>query len=409
MVTHSHSLINIEDYAQYVGPETVERILKKARLLQDATFSHVSSSYYEAFTAEILDPLVLLMNSLGIRTEWRVLQEDPDFLSVTRKMQNALQGGAINLSSRKKQIYEDCVHENAVRNRIEHDFVVVHDPRPLPMIDHYRKRGPWIWSCHLDLTNPNKELWQYLKIFIDKYDAVVFSSREYMQVLKVPVVFIMPAIDPFSILNRKMSEEEKEERLQHYGIPTDLPLIVQISRFEVWKDPEGVIEAFNIARKSVECTLVLLGDVAADDPEGTKVYESLLGLQEERIMILSVQDTALVNALQSRAAVVLQNSIREGFAMRVAEAMWKGTPVIGRNVEGIRCQIDDGKTGFLVSSAEQAASRIVQLLKDEKLRWEMGKNARQAVKSKFLMSRYLEDYLDFFNSFEPIYRLTNRV
>jgi trehalose synthase len=185
----------------------------------------------------------------------------------------------------------------------------------------------------------------------------------------------------------------------------DLPLVVQVSRFDHWKDPQGVVEAFKIARKEVDATLVLLGNVATDDPEGVEVYESLLSSREERIIILSVEDTALVNALQRRAAVVLQKSLREGFGLTVAEAMWKGTPVIGGNVGGIRYQIEEGVNGFLVSSVEQAAARIVQLIKDEPLRRQMGARGREVVKGRFLMSRLLEQYLDLFASFETIYRL----
>jgi trehalose synthase len=215
----------------------------------------------------------------------------------------------------------------------------------------------------------------------------------------------MPAIDPFAILNREMNEKEINERLDHYHIPTDLPLVVQISRFDRWKDPEGVIKAFKIARKEVDATLVLLGNVATDDPEGPEVYESLLDCREERIIILSHQDTALVNALQRKAAVVLQKSIREGFGLTVSEAMWKGTPVIGGKVGGIRYQIDDGKNGFLVSSIEEAAERIVQVVKNKKLRERLGKNAKEKVRRHFLLTRYLEQYLDLFNSFETVYRL----
>jgi trehalose synthase len=342
---------------------------------------------------------------MGIKTGWRVIQGSPDFFSVTKKMHNALQGGKCRFTERKKRVYEDVVHENALRNHLDHDIVVIHDPQPLPMIAHYRKYGPWVWRCHVDLSRPDAELWSYLDRFIEKYDAVVFSIREYEQKVKPPQFFFLPAIDPFSTENRRMSEEEIDERLDHYGIPTDLPLVVQISRFDRWKDPEGVIEAFKKARKEVDATLVLLGNVATDDPEGKEVYESLLDCQEERIIIMSKQDTALVNALQSRAAVVMQKSIREGFGLTVTEAMWKGAAVIGGNTGGIRYQIRDGENGFLVSSVEEAAERLVQLLKDEKLRSQLGDAARESVRSNFLLSRYLENWLDLFRSFETIYRV----
>jgi len=402
-------LVQVEDYERFVGAEIIERVRKKAELLQELHLAHVSSTYYGGGVAEILSSLTLLMNSMGIKTGWRIIQGSPDFFSITKKMHNALQGGQINLSERKMQIYEEVIYENAVRNHLDHDMVVIHDPQPLPMINHYKKRGPWIWRCHLDLTNPSGELWNYLVQFVEKYDAAIFSIKEYARKLETPQLFFMPAIDPFSIKNRKLSENEIDERLNHYNIPTDLPLVVQVSRFDRWKDPEGVIEAFKLARKEVECTLVLLGSVATDDPEGEEVYKSLLDKQEERIVILSREDTALVNALQSRAVLVLQKSIREGFGLSVTEAMWKRTPVIGGNVGGIRHQIEDGVNGFLVSSVEEAAERMVQLLKDEDLRKKMGSKAREAVRKRFLMIRLLEQYLDLFNSFETIYRLTGKV
>jgi trehalose synthase len=399
-------IVQVEDYEKLVGAETIDRIRKKARSLQHLHVVNVNSTYYGGGVAELLTSFTLLMNSVGIKTGWRVLQGAPDFFTITKKMHNALQGGKINLSDRKMKIYEEVIYENAIRNHLDsHNMVIIHDPQPLPIINHYKKNGPWIWRCHIDLTNPNRQLWKYLVPFIENYDAVILSIKDYKKKLKTPQVFIMPAIDPFSILNRDIDEREIQDRLNHYHIPTDLPLVVQISRFDRWKDPEGVIKAFKLARKEVDATLVLLGNVATDDPEGAEVYESLLNCREERIIILSHQDTALVNALQRKAAVVLQKSIREGFGLTVAEAMWKGTPVIGGNVGGIRYQIEDGVNGFLVSSVKETAERIVQLLKDEKLRRRMGKKAKETVRKNFLLTRYLEQYLDLFNSFKTIYRM----
>src|SRR6266700_5589408 len=218
--------------------------------------------------------------------------------------------------------------------------------------------------------------------------------------MKPPQRVFMPAINPFTIKNRELGDHEIHERLAHYNIPTDLPLVVQISRFDPWKDPEGVVEAFKRARKEVDATLVLLGNFATDDPEGREIFESLCACQDERILVLtSGDDTALVNALQTRAAVVLQKSLREGFGLTVAEAMWKGTPVIGGNVGGIRYQIENGANGFLFSSIEEAAERIVQLIEDKTLRDEMGKKARETVREKFLLPRYVEQYLDLFAEF----------
>jgi trehalose synthase len=404
-----HRLTHIEDYAPLIGEQAVERIREKARPLQGLHVAHVNSTYYGGGVATLLDSLTLLMSSVGIKTGWRVIQGAPDFFSITKKMHNALQGGDFDLTEMKMRIYEDVVYKNAVRNHLSyHDFVIIDDPQPLPMITHYERRGAWIWRCHVDLSNPNKVLWNYLVQFIERYDAVVLSIEQYRQNLKTPQLFFLPAIDPFSITNKELTNDEINDRLNHYRVPTDLPLVVQISRFDRWKDPEGVIKAYKLARREVDCTLVLLGNVATDDPEGQQVYQSLLGCQEERIIILSHEDTALVNALQRRAAVVIQKSVREGFGLTVAEAMWKGKPVVGGNVGGIRYQIEDGVNGYLVTSVEETAERIVELLKDKELRREMGERAKQSVNGRFLMTRLLEQYLDLFNSFEKIHRLSDR-
>jgi trehalose synthase len=392
-----YRLVRIEDYEPLVGADVVQRIRDKATKLKGLRVANFNSTYYGGGVAEIISSLTLLMNSIGLRTEWRVIQGTADFFSITKKMHNALQGGEIDLSKIKKEIFEQVIYENSVRNFLDHDFVIVHDPQPLPLIEHYEKNCPWLWRCHLDLSHPETETWKYLRRWIDSYDAVIVSCPEYKQELKRPEHVFMPAIDPFTIKNRRLSNREIDERLAHYEISVDLPLIVQISRFDPWKDPKGVVEAFKLARKQIDARLVLLGNFATDDPEGEEVFQSLCACRDERILILtSGDDTALVNALQTRATVVLQKSLREGFGLTVAEAMWKGTPVIGGNVGGIRYQIEDGVNGFLVSSIEETAERMVQLVIDTELRNEMGRKARDAVTKNFLLTRYFEQYLDLF-------------
>lgn len=402
----NHKMATLEDYEQYVDAETIDRIKAKAGPLRDLHVVNINSTYYGGGVSELLSSLTLLMNDVGIKTGWRVIQGAPDFFSITKKMHNALQGGEINLTDRKCRIYESIICQNAQRTHLEHhDMVIIHDPQPLPMIEHYEKRGPWIWRCHVDLSGPDPELWDYLKGFIEQHDAVILTLEDYAQEVNTPQLFFLPAIDPFSIKNKELSEEDIDERLSHYDIPTDLPLVVQISRFDRWKDPQGVIEAFKMAREEVPATLVLLGNVATDDPEGPEVYDALRDQREERIIIISKQDTALVNALQRRAAVVMQKSISEGFGLTVTEAMWKGAAVIGGDVGGIRRQIRDGENGFLVSSVKEAAERMVQLLEDRELRRKLGAAARETARDNFLLTRYLEQYLDLFASFETVHRL----
>jgi trehalose synthase len=398
-------LTSVEDYEPLIGAEAVERLLKKVEVLRDIHVVNINSTYYGGGVAELLSSLTLLMNASGIRTGWRVIEGRPDFFSITKKMHNALQGGDINLTDLKLQIYEEVAFENAARLHIDHDVVIVHDPQPLPLIQHFRKNAPWVWRCHVDLSNPHPDVWSYIAPLIEQYDAVVMSLPEYAQKLETPQRFIMPAINPFSSTNKDLSEAEIADRFEHYNIPTDLPLVVQVSRFDKWKDPKGVIEAFKIARRQVDCTLVLVGNVATDDPEGQEVFASICSQAEDRIRILSVQDTALVNALQRKAAVVLQKSLREGFGLTVTEAMWKGTAVIGGNVGGIKHQIEHGVNGFLVNDVEETAMRIVALLKDKALRERMGRNARESVRKRFLMTRLMEEWLDLIGSFEAHFRL----
>jgi trehalose synthase len=240
---------------------------------------------------------------------------------------------------------------------------------------------------------------------VDQYDAAIFSTRESAAETCPPRFFFLPAIDPFSTKNRALSKKEMDGRLAHYHIPTDRPIIAQVSRFDPWKDPLGVIEAFKMAKLEKKATLVLLGNFASDDPEGARIYEKLLSHRSERILVLpSGDDTALVNTIQTRAAVILQKSIREGFGLTVTEAMWKGTPVIAGNTGGIRYQIKNGINGFLVSSIPECARRLVQLLENPSLRGRMGRAARESVRQRFLMPRYLEQHLDLFSSFESDHR-----
>jgi trehalose synthase len=357
----------------------------------------------------MLSSSTLLARSLGIKADWRLIQGSPDFFNVTKKIHNALQGAEINLTDLKKEVYEEIVVQNALRmDMTEYDVVIVHDPQPLPLIHHFRRTCPWIWRCHVDLSQPNPEVMDYLRGFIDEYNAVILSLPEYSQRIAPPQVFIMPAINPFSLKNGELDDAVIRDRLEHYGIPDDKPIVAQISRFDRWKDPEGVIRAFLLAREEVDATLVLLGNVASDDPEGQEVFESLLSHKEERIIILTAEDSALVNALQRRAAVVLQKSLREGFGLTVTEAMWKGAAVIGGDCGGIRHQIEDGVNGYLVSSVEAAAQRIVQLLREPAQREHIKRRARDTVRRRFLMSRLLEQYLDLFSAFEATFTLNHQ-
>jgi trehalose synthase len=389
-------LHSLESYEPLIGAESVDRILRKMRNVRDLHVIHVSSTFYGGGVTELLTPLTLIMNAHGMETGWRMIQGTPAFFNFTKKLHNTLQGEPVDLTPEEIDLYEQVTLENATRLHIEDcDAVVVHDPQPLALISHFPDRDmPWLWQCHVDLSSPHAGTWTYLRKFIDQYHAAIFSLPEYRQSLAIDQRFVMPAINPFSPKNCEMSEAQSRACLIQHRIPLDRPLVVQISRFDRFKDPIGVIEAFRKARKQIDCTLVLLGSPALDDPEAEVILETIRSSIDECIIVLSVDDAALVNALQRRAAVVLQKSTREGFGLTVTEAMWKGAAVIGGNVGGIKRQIRDGESGFLVDTIDQAADRIVQILNDPGLRQRLGARAKETVRENFLMSRLVEDWVD---------------
>jgi trehalose synthase len=389
-------LHTLEQYAPLIGTAATERILGKAHRVRTQHLVHVSSTFYGGGVAEILTPLTLMMNAAGIETGWRIIQGTPAFFGATKKLHNALQGDSTGLSKLEREIYEQVAFENALRLHLEDcDAVIVHDPQPLALVKHYAERElSWIWQCHIDVSAPDPATWSYLRGFIECYDTAIFSLAEYAKDLGVQQRFIAPAINPLSAKNCDLTEDEIDASLARHRIPTDRPLIVQVSRFDRWKDPLGVIAAFHKARSEVDCALVLVGNSATDDPEGETMLETIYKSVDESVTVLTADDPLLVNALQRRAAVVLQKSTREGFGLTVTEAMWKGAAVIGGNVGGIRRQITDGENGFLVDSVDQAAARIVQLVRNPALRARLGGRARETVRENFLMSRLFEDWLD---------------
>jgi trehalose synthase len=384
----------LERYQPLIGVRATDRLLKKARRLSGLKILHVNSTRQGGGVAEILSSLTPLMNDVGITTEWLVIDGSPEFFAFTKDIHNGLHGEPIGLTAECMALHRDVAHANGTQSRLsDYDVIIVHDPQPLPLVE-LRERQRWIWCCHIDLSAPDPGIWGYLGPTVDRYDAAVFSLPEYAQSLSVPQRFIMPAIDPFSLINQEISRAESSQHLERYGIPRDLPLVVQAGRFDKWKDPPGVIDAFCIASQHVPATLVLAGNTAADDPEGPAMYESICASSGERVFVIAADDPLLVNALQRRAAVVLQKSLREGFGLTVSEAMWKGRAVIGGDVGGIRHQIVHGQSGFLVGDVEQAADHISMLLGDAGMRRNIGRRARERVRRHFLMTRLLEEWLD---------------
>ena len=352
--------------------------------------------------AEILGSLVPLMNDIGIDTGWRIIRGNSDLFDITKKFHNALQGDSIHLTEMKKNLYIRASEEFSVYTHLNHDCVIIHDPQPLPLINYYTKQQPWIWRCHIDISHPNEKLWEFLKGFILKYDQVVVSNKSYRKKnVFVKQNVIPPVIDPISPKNKDLSDKDIHKFLKKFKIPTDKPIITQISRFDKWKDPEGVIRIFKMVRKKVDCRLVLCGSMATDDPEGIKIFRRVMRyanhlVDKGDIILITSENNILVNTLQRYSDVIIQKSLREGFGLVVSEALWKNAAVVASNVGGIPLQVIDNETGFIVEpkDEEMFAERIVQLLKDRKTAEELGKAGKEHVRKNFLITRLVSDYLD---------------
>ncbi len=393
---------SLNDYLNIVGDDAIGEIYKKARRLYGKTVVHVNSTYYGGGVAEILSGIVPLMNDVGIAAGWRMLRGTPDFFDITKKFHNALQGNSVNLTDIKKKLYVQANEDFSTYSHISHDCVIIHDPQPLPLIQFYPRKQPWIWRIHIDLSNPNKDLWEFLKNFILKYDIIIISSEEYrLQDMPVEQRVIHPAIDPLSPKNMALPEKVIAKYLKKFNIPNDKPLITQISRFDRFKDQEGLIDIFRMVKEQVDCRLVLCGSSALDDPESQQYYERTKRkannyVKDRDVIMITSENNILVNALQRRSDVIVQKSLREGFGLTVTEALLKEKPVIASRVGGITLQIENGESGFLVDpdDKEGFAQRIIEVLKNPSLAKTLGAKGAAIAKEKFLITRLLADYLD---------------
>jgi len=390
--------IGIERYVGIIDPQMIADIQRAARRMYGLRVLHVNSTFHGGGVAGMLNSLVPLMNDVGINADWNLLYGDPALFAVTKKLHNGLQGENVALTPAEFDAYLSVNRTFALYSPIVHDVVIVHDPQPLPMIRFRQRENPWVWRCHIDISTPNEAVMEALYPYILRYDGAVISSERFRRPgMSLETHIIPPAIDPFSDLNRDLSEDEVERKLQEYGIANHKPLIVQVSRFDKWKDPIGVLRVYENVRRSVDCRLVLLGNMATDDPEGPAIFEQVRALADsiDGVQLITQTDPLLVNALQRRAAVVVQMSLREGFGLTVSEALWKGTPVVATRVGGIPLQVEDGQTGYLVEPGDHAgaAERIVSILEDATRREKLGAQGRDHVRANFLTPRLLLDWL----------------
>ena len=391
----------LEKYVPIVGAEVIDHLRHLAEPLKGSRVVHVNSTREGGGVAEILSWLIPFKQELGLETSWEVIEGDPEFYQCTKSFHNGLQGAPVAIPARQLAAYEQTNRDNAERLRgllSEADFVFIHDPQPAPLFQFCPEhKGKWVWRCHIDLSRPHRAVWKYLRDWVGSYDASIWSLADFAQPLPHPLYLIAPSIDPLSQKNRDLYPGEVDAVFDRHGLDPDLPLITQVSRYDRFKDPLGVIRSYQLAREYTPLQLVLAGGGAADDPEGEEVLREVREAAGDdpniHILLLPADSHREINALQRASTIVLQKSTREGFGLTVTEALWKGKPVIGGNTGGIRLQVINHQTGFLVSTPEGAALRIRYLLRNRDHLAEMGERGRALVLDNFLVTRHLREYL----------------
>ncbi len=390
--------IQLQDYQEVAGSGVIEELRVLAGRMAGRRMQHINSTSVGGGVAEILTRLVPLLRELGVEASWDVIKGDQAFFGVTKAFHNALHGKPEEITQEMFEIFRANTEANLRDVDFTGDVIFVHDPQPAGLI--LRKREiarNWVWRCHIDVSAPQPDVWNFLRPYVEQYDAAIFSMPDFAQRLPVVQFRIAPSIDPLSDKNKPLERSYITSVLEKYRIDPGRPILTQISRFDRFKDPLGVIAAYRLVKKRYKCQLVLAGGGAPDDPEGEavlrEVQEAAADDPEIHVLLLPPFSDLEINALVRASTVVLQKSIREGFGLTVSEALWKKKPVIGGAVGGIKLQIIDGVTGFLVHSPEGAANRIAQLLGDRRLREKLGENGYLHVRQNFLLTRHVKDYL----------------
>ena len=395
----------LDAYAAVVGDSEIGALRVLARQLQNRRVKMVNSTAVGGGVAEILNRLVPLLEDLGVSTRWEVLKGGEQFFAVTKGFHNALHGAPYEGHAEWFDIFLATNRENLHHMQFDEDFVVIHDPQPAALIEaRDGSKSRWLWRCHIDLSHPSREVWEFLRPFVERYHAAIFSSPAFTQGLKIPQYLVHPTIDPLADKNRELPPEAMREVLERFGIDPHRPILTQISRFDRLKDPVGVIQAYKMVRKHTDCQLVLAGGGASDDPEGEAVLNEVKEVAgndpDVHILNLPPWSHLEINALQRASTIVIQKSLREGFGLTVSEALWKGKPVVASAVGGIPTQVIHKLTGMLVHSVEGTAYQIRFLLSNPGLAKKLGENGHEHVKENFLITHNLKRYMLLFLSFQ---------
>ena len=388
----------ILEYGKVIGKQTLETIFRIAERLSDKKVKMVNSTAVGGGVAEILNRLVPLLNELGIETHWEVIKGNEEFFNITKTIHNSLHGKEEPLTPQMKEIFLEFNRANAELMSFNEDYIFIHDPQPIALIEERNNhKARWIWRCHIDVSSPFEPVWDFIKSYVEEYDVSIFSAPSFARELKIPQYQIAPSIDPLSQKNREVHPREIENVLERYQIDPERSIITQVSRFDKLKDPLGVIETYKLVKKATDCQLILAGGTATDDPESVEILPQVLSRAEGdpdiHIIELPPNSDLEVNILQRASTIILQKSLKEGFALTVTEALWKKKPVVASAVGGIPLQVIHNYTGLLVHSIEGAAFKIRYLLNNPALAKRLGENGYQHVRHNFLITRHLRDYL----------------